>query len=249
MTTSTTPPTATPTALTTAVHTAGSTRASRDSRQGSTRSRIGLALAALLAGAVLAGCGSDEASTTGDAAADGNPVAGTADGATYAPDPEGAYTVLEQPTLHPGDRIPVPRGKVVLSITGGTTHNDGDALSLDMDLLDRMGSVAMEVDDSMATGGRERFSGPLMSYVLQVAGATEGSTLHTVAINDYEVDIPMEDVRTLPVLLATRMDDEPMSVADYGPTRVVYPTDQYDLDGAVYEPRWIWQLDSIDVRP
>ncbi len=34
----------------------------------------------------------------------------------------------------------------------------------------------------------------------------------------------------------------------YGPTRVVYPTDQFDLDPVVYDPRWIWQLTSIEVE-
>ena len=48
-------------------------------------------------------------------------------------------------------------------------------------------------------------------------------------------------------LLATRLDGEPMSVAHYGPTRIVYPTAGYDLDPTVYDPRWIWQLSSIDV--
>lgn len=253
MTTSTTQPTASPTSPTspTASPTGTASPGDTTARRGSTRSRTGLAAVAVLAVVALAGCGSEDASRAedpGTGSASGA-AAGLTDVATYAPDPEDAYTVLEQPTLQPGEPVPAPRGKVVLTITGGTTHNDGDALSLDLDLLDRMGSVTMEVDDSMATGGRQRFSGPLLSYVLEVAGATEGSTLHTVAINDYEVDIPMEDVRTLPVLLATRMGNRTMSVAQYGPTRVVYPTDQYDLDGAVYEPRWIWQLSSVDVRP
>jgi hypothetical protein len=36
-------------------------------------------------------------------------------------------------------------------------------------------------------------------------------------------------------------------VERYGPTRVVYPTDGVDLDPTVYDPRWIWQLKTIEV--
>ena len=49
------------------------------------------------------------------------------------------------------------------------------------------------------------------------------------------------------MLLATRLDGEPMEVAHYGPTRIIYPTAGYDLNPTVYDPRWIWQLSSIDV--
>ena len=38
-----------------------------------------------------------------------------------------------------------------------------------------------------------------------------------------------------------------MTVAHYGPLRVIYPTTGYDLDPTVYDPRRIWQLSAIDV--
>jgi hypothetical protein len=39
-----------------------------------------------------------------------------------------------------------------------------------------------------------------------------------------------------------------MSVANYGPLRIVYPTTGYDLDPTVYDPRWIWQLSAIELK-
>jgi hypothetical protein len=150
--------------------------------------------------------------------------------------------------LEPGDKVPPPSGKVVLVVRGGTTTNVGDELRLDLDQLDALTSVEYAVDDRLATGRRVTFSGPLVRTLLDLAGAEDATTMHTVALNDYAVDIPVSDAEDLPLMLATRMDGRRMSVARYGPTRFVYPTDGYGLDPVVYEPRWIWQLRSIEVE-
>jgi hypothetical protein len=154
---------------------------------------------------------------------------------------------VDEATLRPGDPVPPPEGRVVLVIRGGTTTNVGNALELDLEQLEAMGTVAYEVDDAQATGEQAEFSGPLLRTVLAVAGA-EGRTIHAVALNDYTVDVPMSDAEDLPLMLATRMNGETMSVAGYGPTRFVYPTDDPALDEATYGPRWIWQVRSLAVR-
>ncbi len=114
--------------------------------------------------------------------------------------------------------------------------------------LDALPQVECTVDDRQAEGRRVTFTGPLVSTVLQDAGVADTSTLHTSALNDYEVDVPVSDTEQYPVLLATRLEGEPMSVAHYGPTRFVYPTTGFDLDPVVYDPRWVWQLRSITAR-
>ncbi|MCB0037787.1 MAG: hypothetical protein KDE51_27330, partial [Anaerolineales bacterium] len=65
------------------------------------------------------------------------------------------------------------------------------------------------------------------------------ATLHTIALNDYAVDIPVEDTEMYPVLLATKIDGERMPVERFGPTRIIYPYHAYDLDITIYNPRWI----------
>lgn len=140
--------------------------------------------------------------------------------------------------------LPPPTGPVVLTIANAPRPNVGTALRLDMGLLESLGTWSLTVDDRQATGRTVEFTGPLLRDVLDAAGIARG-TLNTVAINDYRVDIPVADAFELPVLLATRADGKRMSVADYGPTRIVYPTEDYDLDPTVYEPRWIWQLASM----
>lgn len=150
--------------------------------------------------------------------------------------------------LEPGDKVPPPSGKVVLVVRGGTTTNVGGELRLDLDQLEALPSVEYAVDDRLATGRRVTFSGPLVRTILDLAGAGDATVMHVAALNDYVVDVPISDAHDLPLMLATRMDGRRMSVARYGPTRFVYPTDGYGLDPIVYEPRWIWQLRSIEVE-
>ena len=92
-----------------------------------------------------------------------------------------------------------------------------------------------------------KFTGPLLRDVLASAGV-HGSQLRLVALNDYRVDLPFDDVLQHEVLLARLMDDKPMAVRDKGPLFVIYPFDQHAaLRNAVYYSRCAWQLRAIDV--
>ncbi|NLH79787.1 MAG: hypothetical protein GX458_02935, partial [Phyllobacteriaceae bacterium] len=98
------------------------------------------------------------------------------------------------------------------------------------------------------TKGVIRFAGPLGSAFLDAVGAS-GTTLHVVALNDYAVDVPIEDFRKWPVILAISKDGAPMSVRDKGPIFVIYP---FDLDPSLYDERIFsrsaWQVKAIEVR-
>ncbi len=141
-----------------------------------------------------------------------------------------------------------PAGGTVLTVTPPAETGRTEAVSLSLAQLDALPQVECTVDDRIAEGRQVRFRGVLLSALLTHLGADQAITLSASALNDYSVDLPMSDITELPVLLATRMDGEPMSVAHYGPLRVIYPTTGYDLDPTVYDPRRIWQLSSIDIR-
>ena len=166
-------------------------------------------------------------------------------GAPTAPPTSSPYAVVAPASLPAGDPIPEPSGPVVLTVSGdvGSTA----PIRFDMATLESLGLVEYSVMDKQAEGRRAMFRGVLLEDLLEAVGAQDGTTLHTVALNEYAVDIPVSDARDFPVLLATSIDGERMSVERYGPVRVVYPTDGVDLDPAVYDPRWIWQLTTIDV--
>lgn len=160
------------------------------------------------------------------------------------------YEVVRASTVDVGDGIPRPTGEVILTVSGAVTAaGDDGVVELDMATLEAMGTVAYEVFDHQAEGRTVRFEGVLLQRLLAVVGASgEATTLVTVALNDYAVDIPVSDAHASPVMIATSADGERMPVERYGPIRIVYPYDTHDLDHVVHDPRWIWQLASIEVR-
>lgn len=170
-------------------------------------------------------------------------------GGTDSPAPA-AYEVVTEASLVPGDRVPAPTGDTVLTVSGRIDAPGGNGVvAFDLESLESLGLVEFEVDDDQAEGRRVTFRGVRLAEVLAVTGAAADATmLHTVALNDYAVEIPIEDAVVYDALLATSVDGERMPVDRFGPVRVVYPYDAHDLDATIYDPRWIWQLASIEVE-
>ncbi len=157
---------------------------------------------------------------------------------------------ITEATIHAGDPLPAPEGPVVLTIKG-KQHATGETRSvqLDMPTLEACGLVSMRVDDRFAEGREVVFQGVLLSSLLAVVGIAEDATLLVVvALNDTMVEIPISDVRELPVLLATRADGERMTIDHYGPLRIVYPFGQMTLAPVVHQSRSIWHVASIEIR-
>jgi len=76
-----------------------------------------------------------------------------------------------------------------------------------------------------------------------------GGTLHVIALDGYTADIPVQDFRDYPVILASRMNGEPMPVEDKGPLFIIYPFDlRPELYNDVYFGRSVWQVKAIDIR-
>jgi hypothetical protein len=50
------------------------------------------------------------------------------------------------------------------------------------------------------------------------------SSVRITALDDYQVDIPFAEIEKWPILLATRMNGEYMSIENSGPTRIIFPT-------------------------
>jgi hypothetical protein len=75
---------------------------------------------------------------------------------------------------------------------------------------------------------------------------TGATSLHLVALDDYQVDLALADVRDQSVFLATRTGDGTvLPIEDGGPTRIVFAdglTDRFSPD------MWIWNIETIEVR-
>ncbi|MCZ8097380.1 MAG: hypothetical protein ACRCU1_07490 [Alsobacter sp.] len=141
-----------------------------------------------------------------------------------------------------------PQGKVVLTVSGKIgTQNSADGAQFDIAMLEalpgRVSAVNTPWYDSKKT-----FEGPLGSAILDAVGAT-GKTLRVVALNDYAAEIPVEDFRKFPVILATKLDGKAMAVREKGPLFVIYP---FDADPSLFNEKYfnrsVWQVKAIEVR-
>jgi hypothetical protein len=138
-------------------------------------------------------------------------------------------------------------GPVVLTLSGSVTlTNRANAAEFDMAAIERLPQHRIVTSTPWYTGEVE-FAGPLLADILAAAGA-RGEKLRLTALNDYQVEIPFDDVRRYEIVVARLLNGKPMSVREKGPLFVIYPFARYpELRTSVYFSRCIWQLRRIDV--
>jgi hypothetical protein len=144
--------------------------------------------------------------------------------------------------------LQAPTGKVILTVSGKITNtNAGDRAEFDRDMLEALGDSELALETPW-TDGRQVFSGVLGSKLLDVVGAS-GDTIAARAINDYQVSIPISDLRNYPVLLALKQNGNYMRVREKGPIWIIYPRETYpELDTDQITDRWVWQLSEIVIK-
>ncbi|MGR3498015.1 MAG: molybdopterin-dependent oxidoreductase [Limimaricola soesokkakensis] len=137
-------------------------------------------------------------------------------------------------------------GSMALSVTGP----DRSVTMLDLAALDAMPQESF-VTGTIWTDGDARFSGvPLAALLERLGVEAEAGTIELVALNDYRVEIPIEEIDDSAPIVATRIDGETVPVREMGPYWVVYP---YDLDPRYRTEatfaRSIWQLAQVNLVP
>jgi hypothetical protein len=144
--------------------------------------------------------------------------------------------------------LPRPQGKVVLTISGLIANfNDGDKAEFDMPLIESIGVVSFTTKTPWYHDP-VTFSGVPMSRLLDFVGA-KGTTLSVTALNDYATDIPLEDFKAHPVLLAMKRDGQYMPVRDKGPLFIVYNYDSNaELQHQRFYSRSAWQVVRMVVK-
>ncbi|MBU2958866.1 molybdopterin-dependent oxidoreductase [Paracoccus sp. C2R09] len=134
---------------------------------------------------------------------------------------------------------PALAGDVLLTVTAA-----GDQFEYDLDALQELPKVEFTTS-TIWTEGESSFTGVALSVLLAEAGIDSGSVMAT-AINDYAVEIPVDEIDENAPIIAYLQDGEVMSPRDKGPLWVIYPYDEdekYQTE-TVYS-RSIWQLDRI----
>ncbi len=144
--------------------------------------------------------------------------------------------------------LPSPRGPVVLIIDGNISNtNDGKTAQFDRSQLEALGVRALSTSNPFVEGV-QHYEGVLFSDLLELVGA-KGTIVAAQALDGYTIDIPIEDVRAFPVILAMKWNGKIMRVRNKGPLWVVYPIDQYDnLKTETYSSRSIWQLSRLTIK-
>lgn len=143
--------------------------------------------------------------------------------------------------------LPEPTGDVLLTVSGAIARGDAEGVArLDRAMLEAL-PVAEFTTATVWTEGAHSFTGVPLADLLEHVGA-EGALLRASAINDYTVEIPVDDAVSGGPIVAYRMDGEEMSVRDKGPLWIVYPYDSSaDYRNEIIYARSIWQLDRIEV--
>jgi hypothetical protein len=138
--------------------------------------------------------------------------------------------------------------RVVLTVSGKiATKNQGALATFDMAMLE---ALPQRTFTTLTPWENQpvKFSGPLLRDLLAAVKA-DGKNIKATAINDYRINIPVEDSQLFDVIVATRMNDAPMPVRAKGPLFIVYPFDaKPELKSNKYYERSIWQLKAIEVE-
>jgi hypothetical protein len=158
-----------------------------------------------------------------------------------------AATALACAAAARGQGLAAPSGPVVLTLRGKLQRtNQADGAALDMAMIEALPQHGFSTKTPWFKQPR-KFTGPLLRDVLALVGA-QGATLRVAALNDYRIDVPVDDARRFDLTLARLIDDRPITVREKGPLLMVYPFDSdAALRNALYYSRSVWQLKSIDV--
>jgi hypothetical protein len=170
--------------------------------------------------------------------------AGDASVATPVPD----YTRVSDATFAFDGSVPAPQGDVLLRVTGkiGASNVPGEnAVEFDLAALEALGVVEFATVDIVQDVQEHTYRGVLLADVMRaVQAADDAATLYMLAVDDYQVEIPITDLAEYAVLIATHKNADYLALETFGPLRIVYPiTAPIELDD-----RWIWTLKNIDVQ-
>lgn len=138
-------------------------------------------------------------------------------------------------------------GEPLLSIAGDFADASGETkLTLDMAALQQLPETTFETS-TIWTDGVHTFTGVSLADLMAELDVEDGMMIAT-AINDYAVEIPVQDAVEGGPIIAYFMDGEAMTVRDKGPLWIIYPYDgNADYRSEVIYSRSIWQLDRLEI--
>ncbi|MGO4386288.1 molybdopterin-dependent oxidoreductase [Microvirga sp. 2YAF29] len=148
---------------------------------------------------------------------------------------------------HAAEPLPIPKGPVLLTVSGNIEQTNGPGQAkFDREMLENLGQKSIETGSAFSDGV-QRFEGVPLRAVLERVGAN-GHALRATALNSYEIVIPWDDL-AFDLILAMKKNGTTLTARDKGPLWIVYPRDQHAvLKDPVYDSRWVWQLNKLNVE-
>jgi hypothetical protein len=149
--------------------------------------------------------------------------------------------------VHAREPLPQPWGAAFLTIEGNIRRtNAPDQARFDREKLGARGSAFLKSNDILSDRPR-LFDGVPIRAVLEQA-KSRGVRITTFASNDYEIVIPIDDLKFEP-LITMKADGQLLKIRDKGPLWIVYPRDDYKvLQDIRYDSRWVWQLNRLRIE-
>lgn len=155
---------------------------------------------------------------------------------------------LHAPVALAADPLPDMSGETVLTVSGDiAVRNAGETAVMTLEFLRSLPATSVATETPWTTGSNT-FRGVLLRDLLARIGAG-GTRVVAAALNDYTVEIPLEDAAGFDVIIAYEMDGMPLDPAERGPLWVMYPyTSHPEIADDTHYGRAIWQLDRLAVK-
>lgn len=94
--------------------------------------------------------------------------------------------------------------------------------------------------------GVTSFSGVQVAAIFEHMKIPIPKTMTFVALNDYQVEVVVEDIENYQPIIANRKNGNIMTVRDKGPFWLIFPLSQYpEINNTDYHAKMIWQLKEI----
>lgn len=90
------------------------------------------------------------------------------------------------------------------------------------------------------------WQGVLLADVLDANGLGKADEVHLLAMDDYAIDIKVQEIRSEKAFLATRFNGKPIEPDDKGPLMLLWPGNaEAVLNGTASVANWIWSIVEI----
>ena len=130
-------------------------------------------------------------------------------------------------SLFAAERLPLPRGEVILEVSGAIQHTNVDGQAhFDRAMIEALPSGSI-VTSNHILDKAVTYTGPKLEDLLLRLGANS-QTIRVTALDEFTALISREDIVKYGVLLATHENSRQLTIDDRGPFFVVFPFDEYE---------------------